>query len=192
MSDFQAFDELIISLQGAVIKSQELTQNQHLALMSKYFDKDGNPLMLKIKIPSAKTDVINEQEKNAQNSDKNDIKIEQVLDKYKIIEIPAFCLVPQNSLAMKKVKMDFDVKLVDFGKKEVENNKTTIDGKNKTANEKVLTNLLRKNQNKKQIITNVFANTEDTNSIHVEIEFINKEPPEGIMRVNDMMIRMVP
>ena len=88
--------------------------------------------------------------------------------------------------------MDFDVKLVDFGKKEVENNKTTIDGKNKTANEKVLTNLLRKNQNKKQIITNVFANTEDTNSIHVEIEFINKEPPEGIMRVNDMMIRMVP
>ena len=178
MSDFQAFDELISSLQGAVIKSQELTQNQHLAL--------------KIKIPSAKTDVINEQEKNAQNSDKNDIKIEQVLDEYKIIEIPAFCLVPQNSLAMKKVKMDFDVKLVDFGKKEVENNKTTIDGKNKTANEKVLTNLLRKNQNKKQIITNVFANTEDTNSIHVEIEFINKEPPEGIMRVNDMMIRMVP
>lgn len=102
MSDFQAFDELISSLQGAVIKSQELTQNQHLALMSKYFDKDGNPLMLKIKIPSAKTDVINEQEKNAQNSDKNDIKIEQVLDEYKIIEIPAFCLVPQNSLAMKK------------------------------------------------------------------------------------------
>ena len=85
MSDFQAFDELISSLQGAVIKSQELIQNQHLALMSKYFDKDGNPLMLKIKIPSAKTDVINEQEKNAQNSDKNDIKISKIKNKMKNI-----------------------------------------------------------------------------------------------------------
>lgn len=182
MSSFQAFDDLITSLQDAVIKSQELTQNQHLALMNKYFDENGNPLMLKIKVPNMNVN----QDKPVSSENNN----------YRIIEIPAFCLIPQNSLSMKKVKMNFDVNLVDFGKNGYDNNNQDADKSenksDKNLNHKVLGNLLFKRNNKKKIITNIFNNSDEANSIHVEIEFISKEAPEGLMRINDMMIRMIP
>ena len=98
MSNFQSFDELIDALQGAVIKAHNLTQNQHILAMKDYFDDDGNPYMVKIQLP----------QKTEQSTSAG---VETVLP-YRTVEVPAFSLVPQVSLKMHKIKMDFDDRII--------------------------------------------------------------------------------
>lgn len=196
MANFQAFDELISGIQQAIVKSQELIQTQHIALMEKYFDKYGNPLMIEVKIPSLNSSKNEEKEIKNDMKDDSNLSLNEESNAYRIIKVPVFSLIPHTSLVMEKIKMDFNVKLVNFNKSDesdegsAENKNVKIEDDKKTANERILASLY--NKDNKQIITNIFANENDQNSIHVELEFVNKEPPEGVMRVNDMMIRMVP
>lgn len=196
MANFQAFDELISGIQQAIVKSQELTQTQHIALMEKYFDKHGNPLMIEVKIPSLNSSKNEEKEIKNNMKDDSNLSLNEESNAYRIIKVPVFSLIPHTSLVMEKIKMDFNVKLVNFNKSDesdegsAENKNVKIKDDKKTANERILASLY--NKDKKEIITNIFANENDQNSIHVELEFVNKEPLEGVMRVNDMMIRMVP
>lgn len=175
MSKFQSFDELIDALQGAVIKAHNLTQNQHILAMKDYFDDDGNPYMVKIQLPQ-KT----EQSTSAE--------AETILS-YKAVEVPAFSLVPQVSLKMHKIKMDFDVKMVglDQGNDKQENKPDRNISDSYSGR-----GLRLRRKESQRLLTNIFAGTDDNNKVHVELEFISSEPPEGVMRVNDMLVRLLP
>lgn len=175
MSKFQSFDELIDALQGAAIKAHNLTQNQHILAMKDYFDDDGNPYMVKIQLPQ-KT----EQSTSAEAG--------TVLS-YKAVEVPAFSLVPQVSLKMHKIKMDFDVKMVglDHGNDKQENK---LDRNISDSYSGRGLRLRRKES--QRLLTNIFAGTDDNNKVHVELEFVSSEPLEGVMRVNDILVRLLP
>ncbi len=159
-------------MQGAVIKAHTLTQNQHILAMKDYFDEDGVPRMVKIQLPY-------KPEEGAQESE----------IRYRTVEIPAFSLVPQISLKMHKVNMDFDVKLVGLSQ-EAPNQTNASNGIISDSSSGRNLNLQKKNSQK--LLTNVFAGTDDSNKVHVELEFISHEPPEGLMRINDMLIRLMP
>lgn len=152
--------------------------------------------MIEVKIPNLISSKDEKKEIKDNMKDDSNLFLNEESDVYRIIKVPAFCLIPHTSLVMEKIKMDFNVKLVNFNKSDesdegsTEDKKMKIEDDKKTTNEKILASLY--NKDKKEIITNIFANENDQNSIHVELEFVNKEPPEGVMRVNDMMIRMVP
>lgn len=169
MSNFQAFDELIAALQNAVLDSYELIQKQHLAVIDKYFNKDGTPIMMKMKIPISA-------------SDTNDIK-------FRDVEVPMFVLVPQGSLRMKRVKLAFSVKMVRLDDSNTDKNKLNGIIKHDVLNNK--TERYEKNKFRK-ILTNIFSGSNDSNSVNVELEFVDENPPEGVMRINDMLIRLMP
>lgn len=44
-----SFDDLVIALQNAFIKVNNLAYEQHLSLINEYFDKNGNPYYITIK-----------------------------------------------------------------------------------------------------------------------------------------------
>lgn len=175
MSKFQSFDELIDALQGAVIKAHSLTQNQHILAMKDYFDDDGNPYMVKIQLP----------QKTEQSTSSEE---ERVLS-YRTVEVPAFALVPQVSLKMNKIKMNFDVKMVGLDQSAVKQE----DKLNRNISDSYSGRGLRLPYKESQrLLTNIFAGTDDNNKVHVELEFVSSEPPEGVMRVNDMLVRLLP
>lgn len=175
MSNFQSFDELIDALQGAVIKAHNLTQNQHILAMKDYFDDDGNPYMVKIQLP----------QKTEQSTSAG---VETVLP-YRTVEVPAFSLVPQVSLKMHKIKMDFDVKMIGLDQGSVKQE----DKIDRNISDSYSGRGLRfRHKESQRLLTNIFAGTDDNNKVHVELEFVSSELPEGVMRVNDMLVRLLP
>ena len=69
-------DHLTKGLYDAVVQAQALAENQHIEGLSKFFDKDGNPECLDVKIPDNKGNI-------------QDIKI------------PLITLAPQSSINIK-------------------------------------------------------------------------------------------
>ena len=47
-------DHLTKALYDAVVQAQSLAENQHIESLKKFFDKDGNPKSMEIKIPDEK------------------------------------------------------------------------------------------------------------------------------------------
>lgn len=170
MSKFQSFDELIDALQSAVVKAHSLTQNQHILAMKDYFDEEGRPYMIKIQLPQK------EEHENGTVS-------------YREVEIPAFSLVPQISLKMHRIKMDFDVKMVGLEQEKGETDRKIPPDISDSYSGRRFRLHRRDSQ---RLLTNIFSGTNETNKVHVEMEFIGSDPPEGIMRVNDMLIRLMP
>lgn len=171
-SRFQSFDELIDALQGAVIQAYTLSKNQHIHAMKDYFDEDGVPHMVKIKLPY----------KSEEGGKEGEIK-------YRTVEIPAFSLVPQVSLKMHKVNMDFDVKLVGLSQEASNQPESSYGHISDSSSGR---NLNLRNKKSQKLLTNVFAGTDDSNKVHVELEFTSGDPPEGVVRMNDMLIRLMP
>lgn len=170
MSKFQSFDELMDALQSAVVKAHSLTQNQHILAMKDYFDEEGRPYMVKLRLP---------QKEAAENDEVQ----------YREVEVPAFSLVPQLSLKMHRIKMDFDVKMVDLEKE----SPAADTGKAADISDSHSGRSFHLRRRASQrLLTNIFAGTNDANKVHVEMEFFGSEPPEGVMRVNDMLIRLLP
>jgi len=79
--------KLIQALQNAVVKAQGLLRNQHLDVLNDYIDDDGNPEVVKMKLP--------------------------VPDQggYREVEVPKLALVPPTGLKIDKLKMEFDVEI---------------------------------------------------------------------------------
>lgn len=85
-------DHLTKGLFDAVVQAQALAENQHIEALNKFFDKDGNPLSLDVKIPDA----------NGKNQ---------------VVNVPLATLAPQSSIKIKELSMEMKVKMGSFGKR---------------------------------------------------------------------------
>ena len=145
-------DHLLKGLQDSVTQAQALAENQHIEALKKFFDKDGNPICMKVKIPDGS-------------------------GKQQLVNIPLVTLSPQGSIKIKELEMEFKVKLTSFGKR-----KSRIGGgifKNEDAGAidcDFGSSILPKR--------NQYAN--------VKITFEGTEPPEGIVRLNNNLIKQIP
>ena len=79
-------DHLTKALYDAVVQAQSLAENQHIETLKKFFDKEGNPECMEVKIPDGKGGK-------------------------QLVDVPLVTLTPQGSIKIKELEMDVKVKL---------------------------------------------------------------------------------
>ena len=85
-------DHLTKALYDAVVQAQALAENQHIEALKKFFDKDGKPVSLEVRVPDGKGNT-------------------------QLVNVPLVTLTPQGSIKIKELTMDLKVKLTSFGKR---------------------------------------------------------------------------
>ena len=86
----EVFDDLISAIQEAVIRAHETSEQQHVRMMSRFFNEEtGEPEMLTLKLPFL---------------DPHEPEIQ-----YKEVKIPTLCLVPFNSIKIKDIEVSAEV-----------------------------------------------------------------------------------
>jgi len=145
-------DHLTKGLYDAVVQAQALAENQHIESLSKFFDKDGKPLKMNIKVPDS----------NGKEQD---------------ISVPLATLTPQSSIKIKELSMELKVKLGSFGKR-----KSRLGGgifckedAGAITADLGASILPKRNQ---------YAN--------LKITFEGTDPPEGVVRLNNNLIKQIP
>ena len=129
--------KLLKGLQEAVNSAQELLDVQQLNSFNKYFDEDGRALTRKIDPGTGKE-----------------------------LTVPILSIIPQNTLVMEDVEMEFDAKL------QAVNAKTVNGGLLNSSVDNVEVELVMNDKN-------------DTNLVHVKVKFKSTNLPEGLNRVID-------
>ena len=145
-------DHLTKGLYDAVVQAQSLAENQHIEALNKFFDKDGNPLCLDIKIPDDK----------GQNQ---------------VVSVPLATLAPQSSIRIKELSMEMKVKMGSFGKRKSRLGGGIFCKEDAGAiNADLGASILPKR--------NQYAT--------LKITFEGTDPPEGLVRLNNNLIKQIP
>jgi hypothetical protein len=129
-----------------------LAENQHIEALNKFFDKDGNPLCLDIKIPDDK----------GQNQ---------------VVSVPLATLAPQSSIRIKELSMEMKVKMGSFGKRKSRLGGGIFCKEDAGAiNADLGASILPKR--------NQYAT--------LKVTFEGTDPPEGLVRLNNNLIKQIP
>ena len=145
-------DHLTKGLYDAVVQAQSLAENQHIEALNKFFDKDGNPLCLDIKIPDDK----------GQNQ---------------VVNVPLATLAPQSSIRIKELSMEMKVKMGSFGKRKSRLGGGIFCKEDAGAiNADLGASILPKR--------NQYAT--------LKVTFEGTDPPEGLVRLNNNLIKQIP
>ena len=145
-------DHLTKGLYDAVVQAQSLAENQHIEALNKFFDKDGNPLCLDIKIPDDK----------GQNQ---------------VVSVPLATLAPQSSIRIKELSMEMKVKMGSFGKRKSRLGGGIFCKEDAGAiNADLGASILPKR--------NQYAT--------LKVTFEGTDPPEGLVRLNNNLIKQIP
>ena len=145
-------DHLTKGLYDAVVQAQSLAENQQIEALNKFFDKDGNPLCLDVKIPDDK----------GQNQ---------------VVSVPLATLAPQSSIRIKELSMEMKVKMGSFGKRKSRLGGGIFCKEDAGAiNADLGASILPKR--------NQYAT--------LKITFEGTDPPEGLVRLNNNLIKQIP
>ena len=145
-------DHLTKGLFDAVVQAQALAENQHIEALKKFFDKDGKPLCMDIKIP------------NNEGKEMN-------------VNVPLATLAPQSSINIKELTMELKVKMGSFGKRKSRLGGGIFCKEDAGAiNADLGASILPKR--------NQYAN--------LKITFEGTDPPEGLVRLNNNLIKQIP
>lgn len=87
------FDDLIQAIQQAFISVNHMSEEQHIAKLSEYFEEDGKPRRFEMQYPYFD---------------------ESGVPAYKVVPIPHLCLIPITSLKLDEIEVDFKIQL--YGK----------------------------------------------------------------------------
>lgn len=169
MAKRENFNDLIGAIQEAFLQVNKLSEMQHLDMLKHYFDEDNNPVCIDVNYPNIAEDgsVV-----------------------YHKASVPKLCLVPVSSLKLSEVLVDFKVKL--YGK-------IQLKGKERQDDQDMLmsSNALGANKNKEPdaylgYVSGGFGASRDNDSYaNISLKFTSEEPPEGLMRINDEMLKIM-
>ena len=87
----QRFDHLLQAMHNAVLKAQEVTEEQHIQQLAKYFDDEGKPIVQEIQVPTLDPD--------------------DDPDAMANLRVPLMSLVPPSAIKIKELKLKFQVGL---------------------------------------------------------------------------------
>lgn len=162
MAKVEKFEDLIGSIQQAFISVNNMAEQQHIESLQSYFDTDGKPRCLTMQMPYF-----------------DDYGVPQ----YREMEVPLISIVPVNSLKLSEINVDFKVRL---------------SANVKLSHSKPLKNFMAANN----------ANNADTDGVlgfipeykkrdnesyaNIILKFTSDEPPEGVMKIRDEMIKILP
>ncbi len=132
-----SFAELLKGFQNTVNSAQELLEVQQLNNFHRYFDSKGNALTKELNIGAGKS-----------------------------VEVPLMSLIPQNSLIMDEVEIEFDAKLDEVTPK--------------LTKDEYFESSIRQAE-----ISLSHPSAKDDRLVHVKVHFKSAETPEGISRILD-------
>lgn len=165
MAKSESFDTLLQAIQSSFIKVNQLSRQQHVELLENYFDVDNKPICIKMQYPA---------------------RGEDGKMTFTEVEIPKFCIVPISSLKLQEVSVDFKVKLT--GK--VSLKALCNDGEGETA---ARSGVKKSSMDEGYVgyIPHV-SKRENVGFADIHLKFKSDEPPEGILRIRNSMIRVMP
>ncbi|PIB35281.1 hypothetical protein BFP72_07650 [Reichenbachiella sp. 5M10] len=107
----QRFDHLLQAIHNAVLRAQELTEEQHIHQIGKYFDEEGKPIIQELQVPSLDPD--------------------DDPDNMVTLRVPLMSLLPPSAIKIKEMKVNFEVALgkikIADANKEKEGMQATLD-----------------------------------------------------------------
>lgn len=137
----QTFSDIMRGMQYSVNAAQQILERHHLYLLGKYFDEAGNPRMRNF-----------------------------VLSPDRILSVPEITLIPQHSLSIDEMEVDFDAYVDGTGLKE-----QSAEGTNNSTYE----------MDRACFQVDVTSSSGNHRMMHVKIKFKSSEQPEGVSRVID-------
>ncbi|MCG8577673.1 MAG: DUF2589 domain-containing protein [Flavobacteriales bacterium] len=87
----QRFDQLLQAIHNAALKAQELTEEQHIHQLGKYFDEEGKPITQELQVPTLDPD-----------DDPEDMVT---------LQVPLMSLLPPSAIKIKELKVSFKAAL---------------------------------------------------------------------------------
>lgn len=87
----QRLDTLLRAIHNAVIRAQEITEEQHILQLDKYFDEEGKPIVQELELPSMNPDA--------------------APGTSAIVKVPLLSLIPPTAIKIKELKVDFNTSL---------------------------------------------------------------------------------
>lgn len=170
MAKVESFDGLISSIQEAFLSVNRLAENQHLEALHEFLEEDGSPKTMRIKYP-----YFNEY---------GDVD-------YRFVEVPQLCLIPVSTLKLSEVSVDFKVKLsAEINLKKDEDDEVKPAAFSSEEDKKPLPRI-PKRRNRMGFIPG-FRQKQDDSYANITLKFNAEEAPEGMLRIRDEMIKILP
>lgn len=164
MAKVESFDELIEAIQEAFLSVERMAQKQHLESLKEFLEEDGMPKMVRVKYP---------------------IFTDEGLVSYQEMAVPQLILVPISTLKLSEVSVDFKVKLtaeVSLSDKEEEKKEEKPVKK---------ASPIRMRRRRLGFIPRFLQKKEDGYA-NITLKFQAEEAPEGMLRIRDEMIKILP
>lgn len=156
----QNFDELVAAIQKSFLQCNRLAERQHIEMLSGFFDSENKPVSIPFRMP--------------QFDDNGNVT-------YQNVSIPKLCLVPISSLKLDGIKVDFKVRLTGtVSLEEEKENKEEANGEEPAEKRRSFLGYLPGGGRGRN--SDDFAN--------ITLQFASQDPPEGIMRIQDELIRV--
>ena len=173
MAKVENFDGLISSIQEAFLSVNRMAEQQHLESLKEFLEDDGSPKTMKIKCPYF--------------NDAGDVE-------YRNVDVPSLCLIPISTLKLSEVSVDFKVKLsseVTLGDDEPSPPAPAPDN---TALSVPPAPRIRSGFGRRRRMGFIpgFRNRPDDSYANITLKFNAEEPPEGMLRIRDEMIKILP
>lgn len=170
MAKVESFDGLISSIQEAFLSVNRMAENQHLESLEEFLEDDGSPKTMRVKCPFF--------------NDDGDVD-------YRYVDIPALCLVPISTLKLSEVSVDFKVKLsaeISLKKDEEEAVQAQPADADGVRQGRVR---FKRRKNRMGFIPG-YRQKQDDGYANITLKFNAEEAPEGMLRIRDEMIKILP
>lgn len=162
-------DELLYGIQDAINSSNEIVRKQYFEELEQYFDENGKPVMIDMDMPYMTEDGM----------------------KFRTVHIPKLALMPLSMMKVKEIDVDFKVALSQLPFEENKNHDAQ-DGGTPPSSQHSKANIFRK-QKKTDIQVDVDRTSQsDDDRAHIHIKMEGSEPPEGVMKINNYLVRQLP
>ena len=131
-----SLDNVFQGIYKSIVEAQNTIEQHYVGeIKEDYFDKDGNPYMIKVQLPHGTDGGMKE------------------------VNIPVITLVPHNGMAIKEVEIEMEVALSEGELEEINNSDTT--NKKPSRIKQFLTDLSRRNKGSKMAKIKVKFNGQD-------------------------------
>lgn len=171
MAKVESFDGLISSIQEAFLSVNRMAENQHIESLEEFLDDDGSPKTVRVKYPFF--------------NESGDVD-------YRFVDIPALCLVPISTLKLSEVSVDFKVKLsAEISLKRDEEEEVPQEEQPSQNAAPVRRVRFKRRANRMGFIPG-FRQKQDDSYANITLKFTAEEAPEGMLRIRDEMIKILP
>lgn len=158
-----SLDQLVGALNQAVVEAQRMAEVQHLALMEDFFETDAEGV------------------KTAKSVQVGVPSLTSDTPQTDVIDVPLLSLVPLSSLTIKDLSLSFRARIMAA---EEDENAESKDSAKSALGGTTSRSLILDLKAPRMMSNPIFAD--------VQVTFQASDPPEGLVRINDRILKQIP